>query len=142
LVKKLLKDSLFDACKEMAKNKIHRLAIIESGDKNNNLCGIITHDMIMGYIISNLQGDPRLFDVPIKELYLDTKDPVCKGHKCTLLQILQTMKEKKISFLPIVNDQAGEKGIYPVVGFFSLKDLIKLIREGKYHMVRNMIVKK
>ena len=131
----MMKDSLFDACKEMANKKIHRLAIIESGDKNNNLCGIITHDMIMGYIISNLQGDPRLFEVPIKELSLDTHDPICKGQRCTLLQILQCMREKKISFLPIVNDQFSDKGISPAVGFFSLKDLIKLIREEKYQMV-------
>ncbi len=135
LVKKSLKDSLLDACKEMADRKIHRLAIIEPGDKGPNLCGIITHDMIMGYIISNLQGDPRLFDVPVKELGLDTKDPVCKGNRCTLLQILQCMRDKKISFVPIVNDQAVGGVAFPTVGFFSLKDLIRLIRDNKYHMV-------
>eukprot|EP01022_Parablepharisma_sp_SALTPOND_P026525 TRINITY_DN64328_c1_g1_i1.p1 TRINITY_DN64328_c1_g1~~TRINITY_DN64328_c1_g1_i1.p1 ORF type:complete len:360 (-),score=24.66 TRINITY_DN64328_c1_g1_i1:454-1533(-) len=135
LVKKSLKDSLLDACKEMANRKIHRLAIIEQGDKGPNLCGIITHDMIMGYIISNMQGDPRLFEVPIKELGLDTKELASKGYRSTLLQVLQCMRDNKISFLPIVNDQVPGGTASPVVGFFSLKDLIKLIRDKKYHMV-------
>lgn len=135
LVTKSLQDSLLDACQEMAKNKIHRLAIIESNDKGTNLCGIITHDMIMGYIISNMQGDPRLFEVPIKELELDTKELVRKSSKRTLLEALQCLNSKKISFLPIVGDCLPNGVTYPTVGFFSLKDFIKLIRDKKYHAV-------
>ncbi len=137
LVKRPLKDSLLEACRDMAKNKIHRLAIIEQGDNSPNLCGIVTHDMIMGYVIANMQGDPKLFDVPIKDLGLDTKDPICKSQKCTLLQILQCMRDKKISFVPIINDQVNDKGVCPTVGFFSLKDLIKLLQDGRYHKVEN-----
>jgi len=124
----------------MAKKKIHRLAIIEAGEKIPNLCGIITHDMIMGYIIANMQGDPRIFEVPIKELNLDTKDPECKGRRATLLQVLQCMRDKKISFVPIINDQVNDRGFFPTVGFFSLKDLIHLIRNNKYHMVSYTVV--
>jgi len=139
LLTKSLKDSLLDACQEMAKNKIHRLAIIESNEKGSNLCGIITHDMIMGYIISNMQGDPRLFEVPIKELDLDTKELVWKSYKHTLLEVLQCLRSKKISFLPIVGDRYPGGTAYPTIGFFSLKDLIKLIRDKKYHMMRASI---
>jgi len=119
----------------MSEKHIHRLAIAEESKKGTNLCGIITHDMIMGYVIANMQGDPRLFEIPIKELNIDTKEIVCKGSKSTLLQILQCMRNKKISFLPIVNDQVPPGTAPPIVGFFSLKDLIKLIRDKRYHMV-------
>ena len=93
--------------------------------------------MIMGYIIANMQGDPKLFEVPIKELGLDTHEPICKSQKTTLLQVLQCMREKKISFIPIINDQPNDKGVCSTVGFFSLKDLIKLIRDNKYHLVKD-----
>jgi predicted transcriptional regulator len=135
LLTKSLKDSLLDAYQEMARNKIHRLAIIESNEKGSNLCGIITHDMIMGYIISNMQGDPKLFEVPIKELDLDTKELIWKSYKHTLLEVLQCLRSKKISFLPIVGDRHPGGTAYPTIGFFSLKDLIKLIRDKKFHMV-------
>lgn len=134
LVTMSLKDSLFDACKEMATKRIHRLAVVEKANNGERLCGIITHDMIMGYIISNMQGDPRLFELPIKELGFDTKELVCKTHKTSLFQVLKCIKNRKISFLPIIDDSAPG-GFYPTIGFFSLKDLIKLIRDKKYHMV-------
>eukprot|EP00826_Nyctotherus_ovalis_P008440 TRINITY_DN12187_c0_g1_i7.p1 TRINITY_DN12187_c0_g1~~TRINITY_DN12187_c0_g1_i7.p1 ORF type:complete len:289 (-),score=77.95 TRINITY_DN12187_c0_g1_i7:511-1377(-) len=136
LVTKSLKDSLFDACSEMATKKIHRLAVVEMTNNGERLCGIITHDMIMGYIISNMQGDPKLFEVPIKELGLDTKELACKPHWSTLFQVLKCMETRKVSFIPIVDDLSSN---YSIVGFFSLKDLTKLIRDRKYHMVLRLL---
>jgi len=134
LVTMSLKDSLFDACREMTTKKIHRIAVVENSGNSKRLCGIITHDMIMGYIISNMQGDPKVFEVPIKEIGLDTKEFVYKNSKSSLIQVLKCIRNKKISFLPIVDDTAPA-GTYPTIGFFSLKDLTKLIRDKKYHMV-------
>jgi predicted transcriptional regulator len=141
LLTKSLKDSLLDACKEMSKRKIHRLAVVETGSRGINLCGIITHDMIMGYIISNMQGDPNVFELPIKELQLDTKKLIIINHKANLLQVLQRMRDNKISFIPIVTDPIPGTDVSPTVNFFSLKDFIKLIHDkwcrddNKYHMV-------
>ena len=137
LITKSLKDSLLDACKEMTSKKIHRLAVIEESDKGTNLCGIITHDMIMGYIISNMQGDSSIFEVPIQELSLETKKLITATSDMKLLQILECLRENKISFLPIVESESGNSY---TIGFFSLKDLIKLIRERKYHMVFSNIL--
>jgi predicted transcriptional regulator len=134
LVTMSFKDSLFDACREMVIKRIHRIAVVEKTSIGERLCGIITHDMIMGYIISNMQGDPKLFEVPIKELGLDTKELVYKSHRSSLLQVLKCIRDKKISFVPIVDDTAPG-GSLPTIGFFSLKDLTKLIRDKKYHMV-------
>lgn len=121
----------------MAKNKIHRLAILEEKGKKTTLCGIITHDMIMSYIIANLQGDSKVYEVPIKELNIGTPKPIHLNCKSTLIQVLQCMRTNKISFIPIVSDQQNEKGCYPPIGFFSLKDLITLIKKNKYHLVKN-----
>eukprot|EP00826_Nyctotherus_ovalis_P046741 TRINITY_DN5317_c0_g3_i2.p1 TRINITY_DN5317_c0_g3~~TRINITY_DN5317_c0_g3_i2.p1 ORF type:complete len:268 (-),score=69.34 TRINITY_DN5317_c0_g3_i2:445-1248(-) len=136
LLTKSLKDSLLDACREMSSRKIHRLAVIETGSKGTNLCGIITHDMIMGYIISNMQGDPSIFDVPIKELHLDTKKLIGISSKANLFQVLQRMRDSKVSFLPITAEPLPGSTVFPTIGFFTLKDFIKLIQDKKYHMVR------
>jgi len=135
LLTKSLKDSLLDACKEMPIKKIHRLAVVEAGSKEMNLCGIITHDMVMGYIISNMQGDPNIFEVPIEELELDTKKLITINHKANFLQVLQKMRDNKISFVPIVTDPIPGTNVCPTINFFSLKDFIKVIHDKKYHMV-------
>jgi predicted transcriptional regulator len=119
----------------MAKQKIHRLAILEKTDKKTTLCGIITHDMIMSYIIANLQGDSQVYEVSIKELNIGTPTPISLNSRCTLTQVLQCMRNNKISFVPIVSDQKNDKGCCPPIGFFSLKDLITLIKKSKYHLV-------
>jgi hypothetical protein len=49
----------------MVDNQIHRVAIIDSEKKM--VCGIITHDMIVSYIIANLDGDYKLFLTPIHQ---------------------------------------------------------------------------
>eukprot|EP00830_Metopus_es_P002035 TRINITY_DN11805_c0_g1_i1.p1 TRINITY_DN11805_c0_g1~~TRINITY_DN11805_c0_g1_i1.p1 ORF type:complete len:328 (-),score=74.63 TRINITY_DN11805_c0_g1_i1:209-1192(-) len=118
LINKNLKNSLLEACVEMADKKIHRLAIIEKGKEKDNttLCGIITHDMIMSYIIANLQGDPSIFDVPVKELSIGTSNPVSASIDSTLYQVLLMMKKKRKSPLYLwlqSHDQTKEQAMQP-----------------------------
>ena len=123
-----LEHSILHACEVMSKHHLHRMAIIDQERKV--VCGIITHDMIINYIIGHLDGEKQLFDTSIKYFNIGSCNITFMKDTDTLLAVLMQMKDRHVSALPIVKGDTGE-----TIGLFSLRDLIILIRTKDAHKV-------
>jgi CBS domain-containing protein len=104
-------DSVFDAIKKMADQKIGSLVVLEE----DSIVGIITERHYTRNVI--LKGKSSL-STPVRDI-METR-VICVNPEHTLEECMAVMTEKRIRHLPVV-DQGR------LVGLVSIGDLVKTI---------------
>ncbi|MBN3319761.1 AAKG2 kinase, partial [Atractosteus spatula] len=120
--------SLFDAIYSLLKNKIHRLPVIDP--ESGNVLHILTHKRILKFlhIFGSMIPKPRFLQKTIKEVAIGTFKKIATVHEnATVYQALSIFVERRVSALPVVNDEGK------VVGLYSRFDVINLAALKTYN---------
>ncbi|XP_006636880.2 5'-AMP-activated protein kinase subunit gamma-1 isoform X2 [Lepisosteus oculatus] len=120
--------SLFDAIYSLLKNKIHRLPVIDP--ESGNVLHILTHKRILKFlhIFGSMIPKPRFLQKTIKEVGIGTFKKIATVHEnATVYQALSIFVERRVSALPVVNDEGK------VVGLYSRFDVINLAALKTYN---------
>jgi 5'-AMP-activated protein kinase, regulatory gamma subunit len=122
--------SLFDACRMLRDHRIHRLPIIY--DRNLLLC-TLEHWRILQFVHRHLGGHDgpyqppavNLFDLSLAQLGIGTySDIITVRHSDTLLHVLETMSDRQLSAVPVVDDAMR------LINVYSRTDITVLGRLG------------
>ncbi|KXJ10573.1 5'-AMP-activated protein kinase subunit gamma-2 [Exaiptasia diaphana] len=120
--------SLYDAVKMLLEYKIHRLPVIDSVT-DNALC-IVTHKKILKYLFSHVRQlrMPEFMHYSLKDVGLGTYANVATITPNTpLITALHMFAQRRVSALPVVNEQ----GV--VVDIYAKFDVINLAAEKTYN---------
>ncbi|KAI8904914.1 hypothetical protein DFJ77DRAFT_479722 [Powellomyces hirtus] len=100
------------AIHKMTELKIARLALLDSGDKISHL---ITQSNVIEFVLLNLDALHPEPDSTLRELRLPPTSPVvaCYDSSSTM-QVLQDMRNKKVTAVPVLNDQGVMTGVMTV----------------------------
>ncbi len=109
--------SVYDAIKSMADNHIGALPVMSNG----NLVGIITErDYARDIILKGKSSKNAL----VKDIM--TQNVLCVKEEQTIEQCMALMTEKRVRYLPVVNN-------VKIVGIISIGDIVKaIISEQQY----------
>ncbi|XP_071748514.1 5'-AMP-activated protein kinase subunit gamma-1 isoform X2 [Lepeophtheirus salmonis] len=105
--------SLFEAIKMLIKNKVHRLPVIDP-DTNNVLC-ILTHKRLLRFLFIYIYTlpKPQFLAKSVFELNVGTYENIETARPSTrIIEALHKFVNKKISALPIVNNDGKLVDIY------------------------------
>jgi CBS domain-containing protein len=102
-----------DVVKTMVNGKYRRLPVVENG----KLVGYVTSTLLLKNLVDNSFSEPFLRR-KISELM--TKNPVTARKQEKLKNVLQVMKEKKISSMLIVDENNNLEGIFTERDFINL----------------------
>ncbi|KAM4626387.1 5'-AMP-activated protein kinase subunit gamma-3 isoform 1-T2 [Discoglossus pictus] len=121
-------DSLFHAVYSLIKNKIHRLPVMDPS--SGNILHILTHKRLLKFL--HLFGDtiprPRYLSRTIQDLGIGTFRDVAIVHDTsTVFNALEIFVERRVSALPVVNEEGR------VVGLYSRFDVIHLAAQKVYN---------
>uniref|UniRef100_A0A3P9KNR0 Protein kinase, AMP-activated, gamma 3b non-catalytic subunit n=1 Tax=Oryzias latipes TaxID=8090 RepID=A0A3P9KNR0_ORYLA len=117
---------LFDAIYSLLKNKIHRLPVIDP--TSGNVLHILTHKRILKFlhIFGSMIPKPRFLQKSISEVPIGTfKQIATVQESATVYQALSIFVERRVSALPVVNEQ--------VVALYSRFDVINLAAQKNYN---------
>ncbi|KAM9850586.1 5'-AMP-activated protein kinase subunit gamma-3b [Aulostomus maculatus] len=120
--------SLFDAIYSLLKNKIHRLPIIDPA--SGNVLHILTHKRILKFlhIFGSMIPKPWFLQKQIGELAIGTfKQIATVQESATVYDALTIFVERRVSALPVVNEQGK------VVALYSRFDVINLAAQKNYN---------
>ncbi|XP_033842850.2 5'-AMP-activated protein kinase subunit gamma-3b isoform X1 [Periophthalmus magnuspinnatus] len=120
--------SLFEAVYSLLKNKIHRLPIIDP--VSGNVLHILTHKRILKflYIFGDLIPKPRFLQRRISEVGIGTfREIATVQESATVYEALTIFVERRVSALPVVNEQGK------VVALYSRFDVINLAAQKNYN---------
>ncbi|XP_039612399.1 5'-AMP-activated protein kinase subunit gamma-1-like isoform X1 [Polypterus senegalus] len=120
--------SLFDAVYSLIKNKIHRLPVIDPD--SGNVLYILTHKRILKFlhIFGSLIPKPRFLQKTINDLGIGTFQNVATVQEnATVYEALSIFVERRVSALPVVNEEGR------VVGLYSRFDVINLAAQKSYN---------
>ena len=106
-------------CKTMNENNIGSIVVVSLGDKHRKPVGIITERDIVRTIG---QLNPSLLHTPIRELM--SKPLITLSPSSTIIDALQTMQQKNIRRIPIV-ERATMQGI------ITYKDVFRAILNNR-----------
>ncbi|TPX57376.1 hypothetical protein PhCBS80983_g03845 [Powellomyces hirtus] len=100
------------AIHKMTELKIARLALLDSGDKISHL---ITQSNVIEFVLLNLDALHPEPDSTLRELRLPPTSPVVACYDSSLtMQVLQDMRNKKVTAVPVLNDQGVMTGVMTV----------------------------
>ncbi|CAL8308421.1 unnamed protein product [Merluccius merluccius] len=122
------KASLFDAIYSLLKNKIHRLPVIDP--ESGNVLHILTHKRILKFlhIFGCTVPKPQFVHKPIQELGIGTfRNVATIAHTASVYDALAMFVERRVSALPVVDDQGK------VVALYSRFDVINLAAQKSYN---------
>ncbi|XP_040913183.1 5'-AMP-activated protein kinase subunit gamma-3b isoform X2 [Toxotes jaculatrix] len=120
--------SLFDAIYSLLKNKIHRLPVIDPA--SGNVLHILTHKRILKFlhIFGSMIPKPRFLQKRISEVGIGTfKQIATVQESATVYDALTVFVERRVSALPVVNEQGK------VVALYSRFDVINLAAQKNYN---------
>uniref|UniRef100_A0A8B9R9T7 Protein kinase AMP-activated non-catalytic subunit gamma 3 n=1 Tax=Astyanax mexicanus TaxID=7994 RepID=A0A8B9R9T7_ASTMX len=120
--------SLFDAVYSLLKNKIHRLPVIDP--ESGNVLHILTHKRILKFlhIFGSMIPKPRFLQKRIEEVEIGTFKEIATIQKtATVYDALSIFVERRVSALPVVNEQGK------VVALYSRFDVINLAAQKNYN---------
>ncbi|XP_033474219.1 5'-AMP-activated protein kinase subunit gamma-3b isoform X1 [Epinephelus lanceolatus] len=120
--------SLFDAIYSLLKNKIHRLPVIDPA--TGNVLHILTHKRILKFlhIFGSTIPKPRFLQRRINEVAIGTfKEIATVKESATVFEALSIFVERRVSALPVVNEQGK------VVALYSRFDVINLAAQKNYN---------
>ncbi|XP_008323703.1 5'-AMP-activated protein kinase subunit gamma-1 isoform X1 [Cynoglossus semilaevis] len=120
--------SLFDAIYSLLKYKIHRLPVIDP--ESGNVLHILTHKRILKflYIFGKKIPKPAFIRTPIKDLGIGTfRNIATVQETASLYEALSIFVERRVSALPVVNEQGK------VVALYSRFDVINLAAQKTYN---------
>ncbi|KAM9804671.1 5'-AMP-activated protein kinase subunit gamma-3b isoform 1-T1 [Neosynchiropus ocellatus] len=120
--------SLFDAIYSLLKNKIHRLPVIDP--ISGNVLHILTHKRILKFlhIFGSVIPKPRFLQKKISEVAIGTfREIATVQETATVYDALTVFVERRVSALPVVNEQGK------VVALYSRFDVINLAAQKNYN---------
>ncbi|KAL7865505.1 hypothetical protein SRHO_G00107520 [Serrasalmus rhombeus] len=120
--------SLFDAIYSLLKNKIHRLPVIDP--ESGNVLHILTHKRILKFlhIFGSMIPKPRFLQKRIEEVEIGTFKKIATVQEtATVYDALSIFVERRVSALPVVNEQGK------VVALYSRFDVINLAAQKNYN---------
>ncbi|KAM9486982.1 5'-AMP-activated protein kinase subunit gamma-3b isoform 1-T1 [Clarias gariepinus] len=120
--------SLFDAIYTLLKNKIHRLPVIDP--ESGNVLHILTHKRILKFlhIFGSMMPKPRFLQKQIQDVKIGTfKKIATVNETATVYDALSVFVERRVSALPVVNEQGK------VVALYSRFDVINLAAQKNYN---------
>ncbi|XP_026881595.2 5'-AMP-activated protein kinase subunit gamma-1 isoform X2 [Electrophorus electricus] len=120
--------SLFDAIYSLLKHKIHRLPVIDP--ESGSVLHILTHKRILKflYIFGAVVPKPRFLRRKILEAGVGTFKDIATVHQdATVYDSLATFVERRVSALPVVDDEGK------VVALYSRFDVINLAAQKTYN---------
>ncbi|XP_056611676.1 5'-AMP-activated protein kinase subunit gamma-3b isoform X3 [Triplophysa dalaica] len=120
--------SLFEAIYSLLKHKIHRLPIIDP--ESGNVLHILTHKRILKFlhIFGSMNPKPQLLQKRIEEVEIGTFKSIATVRETeTVYDALSIFVERRVSALPVVNEQGK------VVALYSRFDVINLAAQKNYN---------
>ncbi|KAA0716056.1 5'-AMP-activated protein kinase subunit gamma-1 [Triplophysa tibetana] len=120
--------SLFEAIYSLLKHKIHRLPIIDP--ESGNVLHILTHKRILKflYIFGSMNPKPKFLQKRIEEVEIGTFKSIATVRETeTVYDALSIFVERRVSALPVVNEQGK------VVALYSRFDVINLAAQKNYN---------
>ncbi|XP_026128011.1 5'-AMP-activated protein kinase subunit gamma-3b isoform X1 [Carassius auratus] len=120
--------SLFEAIYSLLKNKIHRLPVIDP--ESGNVLHILTHKRILKFlhIFGSMVPKPRFLQKRIEEVNIGTFKSIATIRETeTVYDALSVFVERRVSALPVVNEQGK------VVALYSRFDVINLAAQKSYN---------
>ncbi|XP_042619353.1 5'-AMP-activated protein kinase subunit gamma-1 isoform X4 [Cyprinus carpio] len=120
--------SLFEAIYFLLKNKIHRLPIIDP--ESGNVLHILTHKRILkfSHIFGSMIPKPPFLQKRIEEVKIGTFKSIATVRETeTVYDALSVFVERRVSALPVVNEQGK------VVALYSRFDVINLAAQKNYN---------
>uniref|UniRef100_A0A8C2FZL5 CBS domain-containing protein n=1 Tax=Cyprinus carpio TaxID=7962 RepID=A0A8C2FZL5_CYPCA len=124
----LLSFHLFEAIYSLLKNKIHRLPVIDP--ESGNVLHILTHKRILKFlhIFGSMIPKPRFLQKRIEEVKIGTFKSIATVRETeTVYDALSIFVERRVSALPVVNEQGK------VVALYSRFDVINLAAQKSYN---------
>eukprot|EP00123_Amoebidium_parasiticum_P012323 comp21280_c0_seq1/m.29044 comp21280_c0_seq1/g.29044 ORF comp21280_c0_seq1/g.29044 comp21280_c0_seq1/m.29044 type:complete len:352 (-) comp21280_c0_seq1:83-1138(-) len=121
------KDTLLTAVTMLLDQRIHRLPVIDS--KTGNALFIVTHKRILSWVTEHFANavDLKFLDYTLEELGIGTHQDIATVRADTpLIQVLNLFVERRVSALPIVDE--NDK----VINVYAKFDVINLARERAY----------
>uniref|UniRef100_A0A9J8B3W4 Protein kinase, AMP-activated, gamma 3b non-catalytic subunit n=1 Tax=Cyprinus carpio carpio TaxID=630221 RepID=A0A9J8B3W4_CYPCA len=119
---------LFEAIYFLLKNKIHRLPIIDP--ESGNVLHILTHKRILKFlhIFGSMIPKPPFLQKRIEEVKIGTFKSIATVRETeTVYDALSVFVERRVSALPVVNEQGK------VVALYSRFDVINLAAQKNYN---------
>ncbi|XP_041922881.1 5'-AMP-activated protein kinase subunit gamma-3b isoform X1 [Alosa sapidissima] len=120
--------SLFEAIYSLLKNKIHRLPVIDP--ESGNVLHILTHKRILKFlhIFGSMIPKPQYLQKRIEEVEIGTFTQIATIQEtATVHDALSIFVERRVSALPVVNEQGK------VVALYSRFDVINLAAQKTYN---------
>jgi 5'-AMP-activated protein kinase regulatory gamma subunit len=120
--------SLFDAIQTLCINKVHRLPVIDK--TTGNALYILTHKRILRFLYLYIYDlpQPAFMQKSIKELNIGSFENIATAKKSmTLIEALNIFVDRRISALPVVDDNGK------VVDIYAKFDVINLAAEKTYN---------
>ncbi|MED6259946.1 5'-AMP-activated protein kinase subunit gamma-2 [Ataeniobius toweri] len=120
--------SLFDAIYSLLRYKIHRLPVIDPD--SGNVLHILTHKRIFKFlhIFGKNVPKPAFLKKPVQEMGIGTFRNIATVHQtATLYEALSIFVERRVSALPVVDEQSK------VMALYSRFDVINLAAEKTYN---------
>ncbi|XP_076349385.1 5'-AMP-activated protein kinase subunit gamma-1-like isoform X2 [Tachypleus tridentatus] len=120
--------SLYEAIKQLIHGKIHRLPVIDP--QTGNALFILTHKRILKFLFLYFSELPKpsYLNQTLQELQVGTFDKIATAKEDTpLITVLNQFIERRVSALPIINEQNK------VVDIYAKFDVIHLAAEKAYN---------
>ncbi|KAB7499098.1 5'-AMP-activated protein kinase subunit gamma-2 [Armadillidium nasatum] len=121
-------ECLYEAIRSLIHHKIHRLPVIDP--ITGNVLYIITHKRILKFLFLyiNELPKPSIMLKSLRELNIGTYNNIETARGDTLIiEALNKFVERRISALPIVDDEGK------LIDIYAKFDVINLAAEGTYH---------
>jgi 5'-AMP-activated protein kinase regulatory gamma subunit len=120
--------NLFQAIRSLIENKVHRLPVIDQ--RTGNALYVLTHKRILRFLYLYIYDlpSPSFMQRTIEELGIGTYENIATAKPATpLIVALQMFVERRISALPVVDDEGR------VVDIYAKFDVINLAAEKTYN---------
>ncbi|GAM18631.1 hypothetical protein SAMD00019534_018060 [Acytostelium subglobosum LB1] len=117
--------NLYESATLLLKYKIHRLPVVDKKE-TNSILHILTHSRILAFMMKSLPDLPTyLLSCTLGSLGIGTFEKVVTVHTETpLIKVLELLAEKKISAVPIIDDNGK------VIDVYSKSDVTLMAKQG------------
>jgi len=121
--------TLYTACDQLQKFRLHRLPIVEERSDDQCVLFIIEHLKILRFLLMQLETQPSILNYSLGELQIGTCLPekifTCQMHT-PLAVVLRLQHQRNITAIPVV-DSDGR-----VLDLLCRSDTLHIAREGLY----------
>ncbi|TPX64931.1 hypothetical protein SpCBS45565_g05536 [Spizellomyces sp. 'palustris'] len=119
--------TLYEASKLLLDDHLHRLPLVDRSGDQETVVSVVTQYKILKYLAANAPAVTKL-DVTLKDLGIGTFENLATATATTpLITVLNLFIERKISAVPIVDDEGN------VLDVYEKYDVLMLAREGAYY---------